>query len=588
MEGSHSIPQPESASTLHVSVQDRLRSLRDVAPPEVHDQLDAVDAQGKAHEIDPTGDTFDPTPISTVEEYMGVELDSRLELVSLARQYQAHIHGGHLGRDSLRREQVAQRPDWQAHFPKDGSAEEAAKWSEFVSQYPPIMQSSLRALLLNQKRLEGASHDPELMAQVEQEKQQDFEAKQAAILLGALKRKQERLENVNRSVRWTVASQEQPLTLAQKAEIKGRTDQIKHLQELEKMALVGLDEQQLEAAVVHGLRLDLLRDRAAIRSGLLETSHMKGIMDRQLANLMSGGTMLLVGETGGAKTALAEHMAMETQRLLGRGDKAGYEFVSGYGEITAYQLIGKQELVKKDDATVTEFALGAISRAMVNGQPLIIDEINAMPPEIIKRLNKILLLKPGDTYSLQENGGQTITVGEGFCIIATANEKSRRYKGVQELSVEARNRFAATTERVKYPDSDVLPGEVPPEMYRVALAFLTDSHGNIPFEQYGLDIEEFVSLLKAAHITQRLFSEPATSTVARFVDDSAIRDGKTGLETEVISPRMVIAMLELLVKSGGQVALKDILRSYVDGIKENTSDRQVIEKVLRDQNLLED
>ena len=71
--------------------------------------------------------------------------------------------------------------------------------------------------------------------------------------------------------------------------------------------------------------------------------------------------------------------------------------------------------------------------------------------------------------SVQEDSGRIVEVHPGFCIIATANEKSKRYKGVDDLSVEFQNRFGANINRVRYPDHDKSYGEYPRENAQLAM-----------------------------------------------------------------------------------------------------------------------
>ena len=73
---------------------------------------------------------------------------------------------------------------------------------------------------------------------------------------------------------------------------------------------------------------------------------------------------------------------------------------SGCGKTTLLRLIGGQ-LRASGGATSSIFVPGPLLRAMTEGRPVILDEINAMPPEFLKRLNIILQLRPGDTFTIQ-------------------------------------------------------------------------------------------------------------------------------------------------------------------------------------------
>jgi MoxR-like ATPase len=244
--------------------------------------------------------------------------------------------------------------------------------------------------------------------------------------------------------------------------------------------------------------------------------------------------------------------------------------------------MGKPTLQEKDGVPVSEFAPGPVVRAMEEGRPVILDEINAMPADFLKRLNKIVQLRPGDTFEVQEDSGRKVTIKPGFCIIATANEKSKRYKGIEDLSVEFQNRFGANVVRVYYPDHDVPDDRVPKDNLRLAYAVLRDRAGNI---DPGIDDKELRDFVHAAHITQKVFSQVATSEHSAWVDTDAIRDRRPGLEETVIAPRTMADILNKVKDSHGDIGFNQVLQRFVDGIK-NPKDRRVITTILRGHNFL--
>ena len=118
--------------------------------------------------------------------------------------------------------------------------------------------------------------------------------------------------------------------------------------------------------------------------------------------------MLLLGETGGAN---------RTGRAPGSDSpRPRAQLVSGYGDITSAQLIGTHELRAQDCATVSVFTPGPLLRAMTEGRPVILDEVNAMPPEFLKRLNRDLQRRPGDTLGVQEDAGRAVRIAQGFAV----------------------------------------------------------------------------------------------------------------------------------------------------------------------------
>lgn len=380
---------------------------------------------------------------------------------------------------------------------------------------------------------------------------------------------------------------------------------------------------QLEADLVSEIER---QDRKALRrefeQGLVLTDSMTAIIDSVVVSLVKGGKpALFVGETGGAKTALAEYIAREVLRKEP-------EIVSGYADVNGYQLMGKtgleidhqrtswnevlqnletmgvdwEHLSDGERAQIAAagisimhmpgspesvFLPGPVVRAMEEGRPLILDEVNAMPTEFLKRLNIVMQLKPGQTYSIQENSGKVITVKDGFCVMATANEKSERYTGVNALSAEFKNRFTENTYRIGYPDADVVIGQEPLDNYKLAYASVSDKTGEILFTE-GTDVLE--AFAKAAHMTQRLFSghinEGLSQSELDVVGTDRLRDSNaSGLDENVLAPRTMVAILEKAVDSQGGLTLAQVLSDWVDSIK-NQHDKKVITTILQTRGLI--
>ena len=320
--------------------------------------------------------------------------------------------------------------------------------------------------------------------------------------------------------------------------------------------------------------LTTLRIRQAkqeLDAGLLLTGQMRNIIEESVPALLRGEPLLLIGETGGAKTALAEYLS---RRELG----AEPELISGYGDITSAQLIGAHELHAEQGATVSRFVPGPLLRAMVNGSPLILDEVNAMPPEFLKRLNRILQLRPGDTFAVQEDGGRTIDITHGFAILATANEQTpHRYRGIDRLSAELVNRFGANTYRVHYPDTGNRFVDPPTENALLAAAATADSRGNVPFSAAELE-----RVCRVAFISQQVFAGATGEGFGDFVSTEREIDGRPGLEEAVLAPRTLVAILRKTAGSGGRVSLAHALYRFVEGVM-HTGDRQVLTLILESQ-----
>ncbi len=313
--------------------------------------------------------------------------------------------------------------------------------------------------------------------------------------------------------------------------------------------------------------------RRQLRDGLLLTDQMRGIIAEALPALTRGEPVLLVGETGGAKTALAEHLALH---CLGREP----ELVSGYGDITSAQLIGSHQLRAEHGATVSAFVPGPLLRAMIEGWPVILDEINAMPAEFLKRLNRILQLRPGNTLGVQEDAGREITIARGFAVLATANEQTpHRYRGLDRLSAELVNRFGANGYRVRYPDSENAYEQFPAENALLALASVVDERAALPD---GLTIDEVVRVARAAFISQQVFAGSHGAGFTDYVSTEREIDGRPGLDEAVLAPRTLVAVLQKVAGGAGSVTLDRALTRFVESVM-HREDRRVLALILEGQ-----
>jgi hypothetical protein len=320
-------------------------------------------------------------------------------------------------------------------------------------------------------------------------------------------------------------------------------------------------------------KIQLREARGQLRSGLLLTRQMRDITAEALPALRRGDPLLLIGETGGAKTALAEFLAHEVSGL-------GPELVSGYGDVTSAQLIGAHELRAEGGATVSVFAPGPLLRAMSEGRPLILDEVNAMPPEFLKRLNRILQLRPGDTLSVQEDVGREVRIAHGFAILATANEQTpHRYRGLDRLSAELINRYGANSYRVHYPDSGNDFTDFPSENALLATASVVDCDGDLP---PGISVDQITRIARAAFISQQVFAGTHDEGFAAFVSTEREIDGRPGLEESVLAPRTLVAILGKVAGSGGTVSLEQALSRFVAGVM-HREDRRVLALILQGQ-----
>jgi len=203
--------------------------------------------------------------------------------------------------------------------------------------------------------------------------------------------------------------------------------------------------------------------RQLMAGGFVETATVKSKIMRVISHLQAGIPVFLRGHLGVGKTELALHVC---RHYLG----AEPEFISGSEEATKYDIYGRTQIGVTSEADrmaelrrridqyrqanpeLTERELKEVERRyyetiVVNGQtssffsgrspswrairagkPLIIDEMDGIPHSIIMRM------KPRTDEEAPAIGqgpgkrGEEITVQKGFCVIATGNVKSARYK----------------------------------------------------------------------------------------------------------------------------------------------------------------
>ena len=444
-------------------------------------------------------------------------------------------------------------PDW-----LNTTDDEIEKQPDYIAEMAYELKN------IDQKLIQ-VSQNEELRLATKEAYDKKFELTRVAVDLKRNDRKRDEFAKKISEVYERAQKSNRELNAVDKKRIVQLEAQIENLTEPESLADLSKDD--LPKLLEELQRLNRRDNKIELDRGLLLTEDMQDHIDKTLPSLIAGRPVLFVGDTGGAKTALAKNISREFM-------SKEPELVSFHGEINVYQLIGKEGL----DNGNTAFRPGPVVRAMENGTPLILDEINAAPAEFLKRLNEILQLRPNDIFTVQEDSGERVKVKSGFCIIATANEKSARYKGVDVMSAELKNRFGANVRRVKYPDNEVTFGELPPDNMALSEAALADKRGEILIDLPPGQLEAFA---KACHASQKIFTGNYDNSqgLKSYVSQDRLVDNKPGLDDTVLSPRMMVAILEQVRDGMGRVKLTDVLGDWVEGI-EKPIDREVMKKLL--------
>ncbi len=462
-------------------------------------------------------------------------------------------------------------PAWKTVMPKDPTDKVAVEsWQGFKDGLDDGLSDNLEVLYELHAKVDALQDDEQLMGEFH-----DHRAEQVALTVAATswtkqEQRREQLSEDAAAIRERASQSGRALTGRERAKIETLTRKLGEMQDMH------LDPAVPKEAFMDEIdRLDRRGAKKELESGLLMTDQMRNIIGEALPALLRGEPALLVGETGGAKTALAEYVSKHYF-------DAEPELVSGYGDVNSYQLMGKQELREENGATVSDFIAGPIVRAMESGRPLILDEINAMPAELLKRFNKIMQLRPGDKFTIQEDSGRSVDIKPGFCIIATANEKSKRYKGVDDLSVEFQNRFGSNIYRIRYPDANAAYTDPAIENDRLATAAVVNARGDFPAD---IDPQDFDNFVRACFMSQQVFTGNHGEGFKNYLTTDRQLDNKPGLEETVLAPRTMIDILKKVAGSHGEVSIKQACARFLDGVK-NAGDKKVLGTILSGHHLL--
>ncbi|HEU5114225.1 MAG TPA: AAA family ATPase, partial [Candidatus Paceibacterota bacterium] len=243
----------------------------------------------------------------------------------------------------------------------------------------------------------------------------------------------------------------------------------------EQQDLIGTAKEKLLSSTPeawYGLHLKQLKEyKSELESGkIVETEYVKKQAEDIAMHLRAGQPVFIYGELGSGKTEIAFHTARKyfgKEALIISGSKHtspselyGHQILSlrdvdnaeaedqyraflktAEDEINDWkeehpkateEEIGRQfELIRTGlqerlahefrSGTVSDYFMGQVYQAMAEGRPIILDEVNAIPHEVLISLNHLLTRRPGDKVRIQQNSGSEVVVHEGFGFILTGN-----------------------------------------------------------------------------------------------------------------------------------------------------------------------
>lgn len=376
-----------------------------------------------------------------------------------------------------------------------------------------------------------------------------------------------------------------------------------------------------------GLHLKELKEyKKELRKGrIVETPYVKKQVEDIIAHLRAGKPVMLYGHLGSGKTELAMHIAkkyIRKEALVISGSKHT-SLAELYGhQILSIDKINKEELdgfikeveqkfkewVKNNpkateeeknlahdrilqtyltqfkSGTISDFFMGPIYRAMDEGRLVIIDEVNAIPHEVLISLNHILTRKVGDKINVQQDTGTKVEVKEGFGVIMTGNLNQGQEKYIDRQDMDPA--FLSRLYKLEY---DYLPQKTEGsledeagkenELFHLLLAEVMDKNGNIEMPKDS--IRKLWNLAKAARVTQDVFVGREI-TNAYYFQEAGGRAAKYLLKESVMSIRAIENILKQWKKEGYEKELDYYV--WKEFVSQSTiaSDKAYLYQLLKD------
>jgi MoxR-like ATPase len=236
----------------------------------------------------------------------------------------------------------------------------------------------------------------------------------------------------------------------------------------------------------------------------------------------------------------------------------------------------------------TKVVLGPLLRAMKEGRPFILDEMNAIPHHVLIAMNDLLLRRPGEMVTPPYPEAEAFKVEEGFCVIATGNYKPEdglMYIGRQRMDAAYLSRFGIVSYDYLPQSKEFahIPADASPErerelragneLYQMLVVRLLDDNlsATLPENAFA----QLESLSFVARMLQDIFSEQTSGDGVKFLSERGEEvSPKNILKENVLSLRHLIPILEQWKKDGFKRPLDDYL--FLEYIER--SDARPIEK----------
>ncbi len=251
----------------------------------------------------------------------------------------------------------------------------------------------------------------------------------------------------------------------------------------------------------------------------------------------------------------------------------------------AHDRILQTYLTQFKNGTISDYFLGPIYQAMEEGRPVIIDEVNAIPHEVLISLNHILTRKAGDEISVQQDSGKAVTIKNGYGVIMTGNLNQG-----QDRYVDRQDMDPAFLSRLYKMEYDYLPQATEGtfeeaslgdnELFHLLLSRIMDKRGNINAPNDA--IVKLWDLAKAARVTQNVFAGKETNS-AYYFKEAGTRGVQYLLKESVLSLRNIDRVITQWQKDGYRYELDYYI--WTEFISQSTTptDKAYLYQLFKDQ-----
>ena len=393
----------------------------------------------------------------------------------------------------------------------------------------------------------------------------------------------------------------------------------------------------------YGLNLKELKSyKEQLESGkIVETDYVRKQAEEAVTHVRAGQPVFIHGHLGSGKTELAFHVARKylgKEALIISGSKhtspaelyghqvlnmrevdpdesekrykdflksANAEMTKWRGEnlkATEKEIDQQFDLIKSGlqerlayeyrSGTVSDYFMGQVYQAMKEGRPIILDEVNAIPHDVLISLNHLLTRKAGDVVRIQQNSGSEVKIADGFGFILTGNIN----EGGADRYVMRQDLDPAFLSRLHLMKHDYLPqvktGTLDEasagdgkggknELFELMASRAMDKNGNIEIPEG--EMRKLWNLAKAARATEDNFSGGSVDNSQLFRQGGGTKAFDYRLKEGVLSIRGIDRIITAWQNDGYRNELDDYVFNEFVNQPTKLSDKAYLYQLFKDQ-----